>query len=48
VRALREFLQTDMWKERLRELPGYEPMQSGEVLSLKDQLPWWDFKTGKS
>ncbi|HEY8048228.1 MAG TPA: substrate-binding domain-containing protein, partial [Ramlibacter sp.] len=48
VRALREFLRTDEWQQRLRELPGYEPQRSGEVLSLKDQLPWWEFRTGKS
>lgn len=51
VRALREFLRGDAWRERLRALPGYEPMpggKSGEVLSLKDQLPWWTFRTNKS
>jgi putative molybdopterin biosynthesis protein len=48
VQALREFLRSDAWQERLRELPGYEPMRSGNVLSLKDQLPWWDFRTSKS
>ena len=26
---------------RLAELPGYAPWKSGEVLSLKAQLPWW-------
>jgi putative molybdopterin biosynthesis protein len=45
VQALRDFLQGEDWQERLRELPGYEPMHSGKVLSLKDQLPWWEFKS---
>src|SRR6202008_92748 len=48
VRSLRAFLRSPAWQERLRTLPGYEPMNSGEVLSLKDQLPWWSFRTGKS
>jgi putative molybdopterin biosynthesis protein len=45
VQALRDFLQGEDWQGRLRELPGYEPMHSGKVLSLKDQLPWWEFKS---
>ena len=48
VQALREFLQSDAWHQRLRTLPGYEPMRSGDILSLKDQLPWWSFRTNKS
>jgi putative molybdopterin biosynthesis protein len=48
VQALREFLQSDAWQQRLRTLPGYEPMLSGDILSLKDQLPWWSFRTNKS
>jgi putative molybdopterin biosynthesis protein len=47
VKALRELLRGAAWQERLHTLPGYEPMRSGEVLSLKDQLPWWTFKTRK-
>jgi putative molybdopterin biosynthesis protein len=48
VRALRAFLQSPQWQHRVGELAGYEPMRSGEVLSLKDELPWWEFKTRKS
>jgi putative molybdopterin biosynthesis protein len=44
VKALREFLQSRAWQERLGALPGYSPMRSGEVLSLRDQLPWWEFE----
>jgi putative molybdopterin biosynthesis protein len=42
VAALRELLRSPSWKEQLAALPGYEPAQCGEVLSLKAQLPWWD------
>ena len=27
--------------QALAQLPGYQPWRSGEVLSLRAQLPWW-------
>jgi putative molybdopterin biosynthesis protein len=39
--ALRQLLQTLAWQQALAALPGYAPWKSGEVLSLKAQLPWW-------
>jgi putative molybdopterin biosynthesis protein len=50
VQALRSFLRGRAWQDKLRTLPGYEPLpeKSGEVLSLTDQLPWWSFRTSKS
>jgi putative molybdopterin biosynthesis protein len=42
TRALREVLQSGAWQRRLAALPGYQPWRCGEVLSLKEQLPWWD------
>lgn len=42
VRALRAVLQGDAWQQALAGLAGYEPWRCGEVLSLKEQLPWWD------
>jgi putative molybdopterin biosynthesis protein len=41
VAALRRVLATPAWQGRLAALPGYAPWRSGEVLSLKAQLPWW-------
>ncbi len=41
VAALRRLLQGETWQRRLAGLPGYAPWRSGEVLSLKAQLPWW-------
>jgi putative molybdopterin biosynthesis protein len=41
IRALRELLQGDAWQRKIAGLPGYRPWKSGEVLSLKAQLPWW-------
>jgi putative molybdopterin biosynthesis protein len=43
MQALREVLAGAPWQERLAQLPGYEAFRSGEVLSLKQQLPWWRF-----
>ena len=39
--ALRELLRGEAWKAVLQALPGYAPLRSGEVLSLTEQLPWW-------
>lgn len=39
--ALRTLLQGAEWQGELGKLPGYTPWRSGEVLSLKAQLPWW-------
>jgi putative molybdopterin biosynthesis protein len=41
TRALRELLQSPAWQQRLAALPGYQAWHSGEVLSLREQLPWW-------
>jgi putative molybdopterin biosynthesis protein len=48
ARALREVLATREWQERLGTLAGYEPLRSGEVLSLSRQLPWWQFRKSKA
>ena len=46
--TLREMLASAQWQSALRELPGYLPFRSGEVLSLKDVLPWWHFREPKA
>jgi putative molybdopterin biosynthesis protein len=40
--TLRRLLQQQAWQKELALLAGYTPWRSGEVLSLKAQLPWWD------
>lgn len=42
IAKLRELLQGAAWQAELAKLAGYRPWRSGEVLSLKAQLPWWD------
>ena len=43
IKALMALLQSDDWQQRLAQLPGYTPLQSGRVQSLRRVLPWWDF-----
>jgi putative molybdopterin biosynthesis protein len=45
--ALREVLRSEAWQARLAQLAGYQPLRSGEVLSLKQQLPWWRYPRAK-
>jgi putative molybdopterin biosynthesis protein len=47
VAALRALLQGEAWQRQLATLAGYAPWRSGEVLSLKAQLPWWDLPPKK-
>jgi len=47
VRALLDVLRSNDWQRAIGALPGYEPSRSGEVLSLRRQLPWWDFARRK-
>lgn len=48
VQALCVVLQSASWHDELRGLPGYQldnaPV-SGRVLSLRQTLPWWHFRT---
>ena len=43
IMALRDLLQTPHWQEAIAAIPGYSAQQSGEVLSLRKVLPWWDY-----
>jgi putative molybdopterin biosynthesis protein len=45
VRALLELLATPAWQQRLATLPGYAPSRSGEVLAMRQLLPWWSYAT---
>ena len=43
VRALLDVLRSDKWQSQMAALPGYELGPCGQVLSLRRELPWWDF-----
>ena len=48
VQALLAVLRSERWRALVAGLPGYDPHGSGEVLSLRRQLPWWKFKSQRS
>jgi putative molybdopterin biosynthesis protein len=48
TRALLDVLRTLAWQQQLGALPGYTPIQSGEVLSMRRLLPWWSFRREKA
>ena len=47
TQALLAILRSPQWQAALSAMPGYEPMQSGQVLSMRRVLPWWTFPTQK-
>jgi putative molybdopterin biosynthesis protein len=48
VLALLQLLQTPAWQAELAAIPGYAALQSGEVLSMRRVLPWWDYRRAKA
>jgi len=48
TQVLLDILRSDAWQRKLAAMPGYEPLHSGEVLSMRRVLPWWRFRTPKS
>lgn len=47
VLKLRALLRSAAWQQVLASLPGYAPARSGEVLSLRQVLPWWTWRKPK-
>lgn len=45
VQTLLAALATPEWQRSLHGLPGYAASRSGEVLSLRQVLPWWTYRT---
>ncbi len=48
TRALRALLRSAAWQQQVAAMAGYQPLRSGEVLSLRALLPWWRFTGRKS
>lgn len=44
VQALRRVLRSQAWRQRIAAFPGYAASRSGQVLSLRRELPWWHFE----
>ncbi len=47
VVALRQHLEAAEWQHTLAGMPGYEAKLSGNVHSLRKELPWWNLKPRK-
>ena len=49
IQALQHVLRSAHWQARLQALAGYEVTAgvSGEVLSLRQTLPWWNYRRAK-
>jgi molybdate-binding protein len=43
--ALRQLLKSPEWQQVLGGMAGYAPSRCGEVLSLRQILPWWEFRS---
>ena len=41
--ALLQLLTTPLWQREISSIVGYTAQQSGEVLSMRKVLPWWNF-----
>ena len=47
VATLLQALGSAEWADVLRQIPGYAPERSGQVLSLRKVLPWWSYRKPK-
>ena len=43
IAALLALLQSPHWQQQLAASAGYTPAHSGQILSLREVLPWWNF-----
>ncbi len=48
VQALRNHLASPEWQSTMQEMWGYKVNQSGNVHSLRKELPWWALKPRKT
>ena len=46
--ALLQLLRSPSWQMRLNTIAGYHAAQSGEVLSMREVRPWWDYRRPKA
>jgi putative molybdopterin biosynthesis protein len=47
VASLLTLLRSPAWQQTLGAIPGYAAHRSGEVLSLRQVLPWWSYRKAK-
>ena len=46
--ALLRLLRSAPWQAQLNAIAGYTAAQSGEVLAMRQVLPWWDYRKPKT
>ena len=47
IQSLLKLLQTTQWQDKVATICGYTPQHSGQVLSMRKVLPWWDYRKTK-
>lgn len=47
IQALLKLLKTRAWQDTVEHIPGHSAMQSGQVLSMRQVLPWWNYRQRK-
>ena len=48
IQALLQLLKTPVWQAEVARIAGHVACQSGEVLSMRQVLPWWDYRQKKT
>lgn len=48
IQALLKILKTRAWQDTVEHIPGHSAVQSGQVLSMRQVLPWWNYRQRKS
>ena len=48
IQALLQLLKTPAWQHAVQAIPGHSAIQSGDVLSMRTVLPWWDYRQLKT
>ena len=48
IQTLLQLLKTPAWQEAVQAIPGHSAIQSGDVLSMRKVLPWWDYRQLKT
>jgi putative molybdopterin biosynthesis protein len=43
VQTLMQTLQSREWQDQIARISGYRAQDSGQVLSMRGVLPWWNY-----
>lgn len=48
IQALLKLLKTRAWQDTVEHIPGHSAVQSGQVLSMRQVFPWWNYRQRKT